>query len=370
MPTETPDIEVTLPSGPPAVSRYEYNLLRLLRFALGSMPIEQAQTLIYQRIAPAPGCLSGVCVQLAQDTLSKALVLKLAKSGGWRNERYLRKGEPTAGRIWDRVPLEERVLKFSPQPLAFMHWLTSEKPTDTKEPWDAPRGTLTGADELFFAYALESLRELNDVHNVLSRKTAFYANPFCWLFQPRDFSEREKLELPDFDTLFQGERLAMLECLQPYLTNVWIRFERGKGQITDWRRMRQVSAAEDAFLTAFLAAAQKAARPDLARFVLKTASMILGGTADLSHSYWTGGLASSAPLRLADRIETQRLALTLPRHLEILHRWDQAARRVGYFDEGYAANQLWKADWEAARGDEISAKAKKILEQLDPLRTG
>ena len=35
----------------------------------------------------------------------------------------------------------------------------------------------------------------------------------------------------------------------------------------------------------------------------------------------------------------------------------------------YAASQLWKADWEAARGDEAAAKARRLMEQLDPLRT-
>ena len=49
------------------------------------------------------------------------------------------------------------------------------------------------------------------------------------------------------------------------------RSERAKGQIGDWKRMRQQGRAEFAALTAFLAAAEKAARPDLARFVLQDA---------------------------------------------------------------------------------------------------
>jgi hypothetical protein len=52
-----------------------------------------------------------------------------------------------------------------------------------------------------------------------------------------------------------------------------------------------------------------------------------------------------------------------------LQRWERKARSVGYFDEDYQASQLWKADWEAADGDETAARAHRVLEQLEPLRT-
>ena len=363
-----PDEPLTPPPGPPAVSRFEYSLLRILRFLLGHMPAEQAQTLIYQRFVPAPPCLSATAVRLAQDTLAKATILTLVRSGGWRREKFLHDEAPTDGRVWERIPLAGRTLAFSRHVLAFVVWLTSEKPTDTQEPWDAPHAELTAADELFFALALDALRALHDVHPTLVRKNAFERNPFCWLISPGDFCEADELEVPDFSPLFRGERAAILECLQPMLAQRWVRSDRGKGQIGDWRRMRHLGRAEQATLGGFLKAAESARRPDLARFVLKAASTILGG-ADLSPAYWTGGLQGAGPPRLAERLETQRAALALPRQLEQLREWDRAARRVGYFDDGYQASQLWKADWERAGGDEIAARARKILDQLEPLRT-
>ncbi len=371
MPTDdrdTPD-ERPEPTGPPVVSRFEYNLLRLLRFLLGHMPAEQVQTLIYQRVSPPPPCLSRTCIGLAQDTLSKAVILSLVRAGGWRREKFLRHGQPTDGRVWERVPLEDRTLAFSPQPLAFVFWLTAEKPTDAKEAWEPARSPLTAADELFFAYALDALRPLHDVHPTLVRKNAFERNPFSWLLSPGDFCETDDLELPDFAPLFHGERAALLECLQPVLAQRWVRSERGKGQIADWRRMRHQGRAEQAALSAFLKAAEASRRQDLARFVLKAATTILGGTAELTPHYWTGGLQGAGPQRLADRLDTQRSALALPRQLAQLQEWDRAARRVGYFDDDYAASQLWKADWEHARGDEAAAKARRLMEQLDPLHT-
>ena len=44
--------------------------------------------------------------------------------------------------------------------------------------------------------------------------------------------------------LFAGERAVIMECLQPLLAQRWLRGERAKGQISDWRRMRFVGRAE------------------------------------------------------------------------------------------------------------------------------
>ena len=88
--------------------------------------------------------------------------------------------------------------------------------------------------------------------------------------------------------------------------------------------------------------------------VLKTLSTVLSA-ADLAPSYWLGGLHGSGPPRLADRLETHRAGLAVPRQAETLARWDRQARSVGYFDEGYAASQLWKEDWESHRGTEVAA---------------
>ena len=56
------------------------------------------------------------------------------------------------------------------------------------------------------------------------------------------------------------------------------------------------------------------------------------------------------------------------RQLERLRGWARRARGTGYFDEGYAAAQLWLADWEAHGGDDLCARAQGILQALDPLR--
>jgi len=361
-PTHPPDS-----SGPPAVSKFEYNLLRILRFLLGHMPAEQAAPLVYSRFSPRPPCLSRTCVRLVQDTLAKGLIVHLVRAGGWRRERFLSGNQPVDGRVWDRVPLDVRRLEFGEHTLEFLLWISAEKPTETRDDWDAPPAELSAADELFFALALDALRPLPDVFPLLAAKAVFRGNPLCWLISPGDFAADEPIP-PAFDRWLTGTRAAILECLQPALTQRWVRSERGKGQVGDWQQMRQQGRAELAALAAFLAAAETAARPDLTRFVLRSASAVFAG-GELTPAFWTGGLQGIGPQRLADRLDTQRAALALPRQLETLQRWEQRARSVGYFDEDYQSSQLWKADWEAARGDDVAAQARRVLEQLEPLRT-
>jgi hypothetical protein len=54
--------------------------------------------------------------------------------------------------------------------------------------------------------------------------------------------------------------------------------------------------------------------------------------------------------------------------MEALEQWQQQALSVGYFDEGYQASQLWKADWEAANGNVVAARARAVVEMVEPLR--
>jgi hypothetical protein len=161
----------------------------------------------------------------------------------------------------------------------------------------------------------------------------------------------------------------VLECLQPLLAERWTASERAKAQIADWGRLRRQGEAEAATLSGFLAACEGAGRPDLARFLLHTARAVLPA-GDPSPDRWTAGLQGGGPKRLADRLATRRVALAVPAQVATLQKWDRQARAVGYFDEGYESSQVWKADWEAADGDALAARAAAVLAAVEPLTTG
>ena len=48
------------------------------------------------------------------------------------------------------------------------------------------------------------------------------------------------------------------------------------------------------------------------------------------------------------------------RQIERLAGWQRAGRHVGYFDEEYATSQMWQADWERHRGDELATIAHHV----------
>ena len=134
-----------------------------------------------------------------------------------------------------------------------------------------------------------------DVLAVLRRKDAFTRNPFCWITNPGDVVEPDaaKPQPPDFGPVFGGQRAVLLECLQTHLAHRWIKSERAKGQIGDWKKMRQQGQAEFVALRNFLQAADEARRTDLARFVLRTNAAVL--QSDMTPVFWTGGLQGSGP---------------------------------------------------------------------------
>src|SRR5437879_304241 len=126
MRTAAPPDRPPEPDGPRQVSKFEFNLLRILRFMVGHFPADQGMQLVRAAVT-RPECLSAGAVDLVKDTLAKACVLFLVRQGGWRNDRYLRDNFPTPGRVWDRIPLDERSLTFSRFVLEFLIWATAEK---------------------------------------------------------------------------------------------------------------------------------------------------------------------------------------------------------------------------------------------------
>src|SRR3954463_2757214 len=142
---------------PRSVSRFEANLLRILRFFLKQVPAEQALRLVHDRLE-RPRCLSATAVHLVQDSLAKGCVLYLVRSGGWKRDRFLRNGEPKFGRLWERSPVEKLTLAFSKHALDFLMWVTTHKAREERPVWKADDKNLTVADRLLLFLAYEALR--------------------------------------------------------------------------------------------------------------------------------------------------------------------------------------------------------------------
>ncbi|HEY7428632.1 MAG TPA: hypothetical protein VH682_30660 [Gemmataceae bacterium] len=349
-----------------SVSRFEANLLRLLWYFLHREPPERALPLLESRCS-APPCLQGNAVDLVKDTLAKGVVFLLARRGGWRRERFLRGERVIEGRLWERTPPAELGLKFSAHTLEFLIWITAHRPSDKKPPWRPREEHLTLGDLVLMYFAHEGLRKMAEGVGAASLWTEqpFVRHGLCWLAFPEDYTTAPIGTRPNFAPWTNGAGACMLEALQLELARRWIEIESAKERLTEAQAMRVLGLAQERVLTAFLDAVEQAGRMDLARFLLQAAVVLVGPHAHAG--MWTAGL-QMAGLRVADRAATYQAATIFLRTLDRLQTWERRARGVGYFDEGYAASQLWKSDWEQAQGDRLVERAHAIVGQLDPMR--
>jgi hypothetical protein len=346
-----------------AVSQFEANLLHLLHGFLRRVPRQQVR-LLAQESLPRPDCLSRAAVELVKEALAKGCVQILAEQGGWRRERHLRRERAVEGRLWERTPPSELGLQFSRRTMEFLIWITSVRLEEARTTVAVAPEELTPADCLLFYLAYDALL-LPERAARLGAHPVFFRGVLCRLAFAGNFARSPQDDVPDFLPWTAGPGACILEALQPELANRLIQGERRKGQLKDGQTMRAVGEDQVRVLEAFLQAVDQAQRPDLARFLLLAAADLLpeGVTAEA----WVGSL-TSAGARLADRAETYRAALAFPRLLLRLRQWAQRAGGVGFLDEGYAASQLWKADWERLEGDGLCRRAEAVIRQVDPMR--
>jgi hypothetical protein len=345
------------------VSRFEANLLGYLHFFLRRGP---ALPLTGVSGGPPP-CLSRAAVELLQDALAKGVVLALARAGGWRRERAMRGNGVAAGRLWERTAPDEMGLTFSAETLRFLLCMTAVEPGKPKAfAWRPRLAGLTVGDQTLLYLAYAALRETQHHRTMdLARRPAFFRHALCRLAFPEDFAGGDD-EPPDFGAWTSGVGACVLEALQSELAARWLQVERGKADRSDFAAMRALGRSQELALGAYHAAAESAGRLDLARFLLTTAAALLPEGAAARD--WVGSLQPPAGARLADRTDAYRAATAFLRSLDRMAAWTAAARQVGYFDEGYAASQLWLADWERHGGDARVARAREIIRELDPLR--
>lgn len=346
------------------VSRFEANLLHLLYYFLRREPAARALSLVENR-CEVPACLSPGAVRLIRAALGKGCTHLLAQRGGWRKERFLRGDQGRDGRLWERTPPQDLGLMFSPQTLEFLLAITSLRPDDETWTWQPAEKTLTDGDRLLLFFAHEGLRAASDyLGSRIRRQQPLARHGLCRLAYPEDFTDVPEKMAPNFVPWMSGVGSCILEALQADLARRWEQVEGSKEGITEPRVMQALGASQERVLTAFLDAVETSGRWDLARFLLRSLANLLGPRAHAG--MWTGRL-HLVGMRLSDRAAVYEAALATVRQTARLRSWARRARAVGYFDEGYAAAQMWQADWEQYNGDALCERAAVIARQLSPL---
>jgi hypothetical protein len=341
-----------------AVSHFEAKLLRILYTILGRSPIAQVYRWFEETNSPPP-CLSRDTIELIKQALSKGATSLLAEAGGWKKERFLRNEDISDGRLWERTPPQELGMSFSPATIDFLVWLTAEN-TKTNS-WPYQRKLTTG-DKLLNYLAFRTINETGLVEN-WSKQSWAKKNGLIALAFPNQFAHPKLAVDPHFDEWVMGVGGCVVECFQQELARYWIDMEQKKAHITSPAHMRQLGAAQQLVLDRFLSAAKAADRTDLCRFLLDAARQLLPSSA--GPQQWARAL-KVGKLRISERTEVYRNASIFLESLDQLEQWQQKASTVGYFDEGYAASQLWLSTWEEFNADEHVRKSRQIREDLAP----
>jgi hypothetical protein len=343
------------------LTRFEANLVRILRFFMrGSSPGE-ALSLLFTRCS-RPACVSRACVRIVQEMLAKGCVRLLARDGGWQRQRFLRGNEIADGRLWQRSPPRDLGFRFSRHTLDLLIWFTAEDASDGKSRRrKPPPQSMTAGDALVCYYSYTALRE-TQAGPALTNRLGFGSQALCWLAFPQDFTRRAGDEQPDFSLWTAGVGACALESLQTELTQRLLETEHGKLHLAEAAGMQALGTSQERILDALLAALDRAGRHDLARFLLAGLAKLL--PPEVAATAWIGNLREVGT-RLADRAATYQKALAVVRRLDCLRQWEVRARGVGYFNEDYAAAQLWKADWEYWQGEALCQRAETVFRELD-----
>lgn len=340
------------------VSDFESNLLRILHGLLGRAPIEQTAPLLAAR-CDRPATIGPTAAKLLEDTLAKGCVERLARAG-WRRERFLRGEAAAEGRLWERSEPRELTLSFSANTIDFLMWCTATPVVGANARWQPRRGCeLTLGDRLMLYITYRAARRTG-CGDVLRRLPVFVAHGLCRLVYPEDFVVAT--DPPDMTVWVDAQSGWVLEALEGELAAELVELERRKAYMQLPETMLGIGRSQQRAYGALIAAADAAGRRDLTRPLLAAAHRLLRKPP--SPRMWVQSLDCSQ-LRLSERVEVYRAALVLLHALETLHNWQQESLAVGYIDEGYAAAQLWKSQWERLEGDAVYRNARTVIQSLE-----
>ena len=204
--TAAPPTRPPEPDGPRQVSKFEFNLLRILRFMVGHFPAGPGHATRPAPPSPRPECLSGRGGRSGARTRSprRACCSSSGKAAGGTTGTSARTC-PTPGRVWERIPLDERCAEFS-RPRAGVPDLgdggegerdedrvgrrpesPERRPTNCSSGWPSTRSGPT-----------------RTCSPRCRKKDAFRLNPLCWISFPGDMTDDDEPTPPELRPALRG----------------------------------------------------------------------------------------------------------------------------------------------------------------------
>ena len=324
--------------------------------------------------------LSANAATLLKKMLAQGAVLFLVKANqGW-SESFLREGRDKTGRLWERYPLTERALHFSRNTLDILRWLTSSDPNNPGV-WTEPQtelAYLTPADEFIIWRIADRIQSVHSFRSLSFKRlcslSIFRDNPWLWLctpyllennissgsIAPLDkspwYAQARLTFIPSFASCFQGLRSVILEALQHLLYQRLVSTFPiiNPSIVSDTKEFVDRNVITYLVYRQFLLEAEQAGRPDLALFLLRALARLIPAFPQARDWWEHNEKVNIGQLNtVRERIQAWQAAIALPFLVNILHRWTQHYRNVGYWDEEYHSAQWWLRHWERYHGDEL-----------------
>jgi hypothetical protein len=352
------------------VTSAEADLLQVARALVGLVAWEAVEPLIGRGEPQAAMELGASAAGLLEATLARGLVQLLARRGGARPLRFLgARGAPAAsGRLWQRHPAP--VFRFTGASLALLRWLVGN---NLRSADVAPLGARpeTLADQLLVIFALDGLAaldgELGPAHlsSALAAQEGVRRLPLVWLTACPLLAAAGAVPpaAQGWASLFADKEAApVLEALAPDLARRWLAGASRKREIREPALAIRIGTAESAVLGAFMEAAGRAGRRDLALWIAEAGGRLCAHP--LPADALVGGLDPQAPL--AERLAARRAAWALLGALRQWARWDGEHRSIGFLDDGHAAAQFLLARYEALVSP-AARNARTVQAELDAL---
>jgi hypothetical protein len=294
------------------VAESEHALIALARGLI--VPPPRGVAMLGERRVLPPS-IGPTCASLLEDAL-RHMWPALLRRGGARALGH-------RGRLWERHP--PVALVFTSATLDILRWLVAT-------PQDAARTTPLSGEALAIGDQIVSYLALAAAEGAATRaaiaaQPLVRSAPLAWL----GFAHLMRGAPPSFETLVEDQGAIVVEALAGELAAHWRAVELGKRAIMDPDTLIALGAAQDAVLTAFMAACDR--RRVLTGFVIDAAAPVLSR----GRSPLPVDLDPNATL--AQRSAARVAAGALLRGVLRWQSWDDQHRAIRFIDDGYAEAQ-------------------------------
>lgn len=307
--------------------------------------------------------LSPRAMAVLEDTLAKGTVHMLARLGGARAIIRPDGGNTKPTRAYDVRPTPK--LRFSKYTYELLRWLTRTPLGQTSvTPFDAKPQTVGDEVVAYLAMRLVSGRRFEPT---LASQSGIGCS-LAWLGFARPLARAGVESVPNFPALLStAEGKLVVECIADDLARRWASTAGwGPKDLLDLDVAARVGVRERATLDAFIDAASKIERWDLATFIVEAARQVLppGARADAIAQRAAPPVKAGGTLRARTEARQRAGALfqVLPR---LQNRYEELAL-VRFIDDGYDVAQATLSSW-SPFGREGFTRGAAVVGELSSL---